>query len=97
MVVAVSEMVCRIQVVLLGSLLCMLSISVVSNSLRPHKLQPPRFLCPWNFPGKNTGVGCHFLLQGSFQPRDRTCVSQVSGIAGVFFTPEPLGKHWDHY
>ena len=25
-----------------------------------------RLLCPWNFPGKNTGVGCHFLLQGSF-------------------------------
>ena len=31
--------------------------------LRPHGLQPTRFLCPWNFPGKNTGVGCHFLLQ----------------------------------
>ena len=26
-----------------------------------------RFLCPWSFPGKNTGVGCHFLLQGIFQ------------------------------
>ena len=26
----------------------------------------PRFLCPWDFPGKNTGVGCHFLLQGIF-------------------------------
>ena len=25
-----------------------------------------RFLCPWNFPGKDTGVGCHFLLQGIF-------------------------------
>ena len=30
----------------------------------PHGLQPPRLHCPWNFPGKNTGVGCHFLLQG---------------------------------
>ena len=40
------------------------SHSVVSNSLQPHGLQPVRFLCPWNFPGKNTGVGCHFLLQG---------------------------------
>ena len=30
-------------------------------------LQPTRPLCPWNFPGKNTGVGCHFLLQGIFQ------------------------------
>ena len=31
----------------------------------PHG-QPARILCPWNFPGKNTGVGCHFLLQGIF-------------------------------
>ena len=27
---------------------------------------PARLLCPWDFPGKNTGVGCHFLLQGIF-------------------------------
>ena len=40
-----------------------LSRSIVSDSLQPHKLQPVRFLCPWNFPGKNTEVGCHFLLQ----------------------------------
>ena len=32
-------------------------------SLGPHGPQPARLLCPWNFPGKNTGVGCHFLLQ----------------------------------
>ena len=37
--------------------------SVVSDSLRPHGLQPARLLCPWDSPGKNTGVGCHFLLQ----------------------------------
>ena len=35
------------------------SSSVVSNSLRPHRLYPTRFLRPWDFPGKNTGVGCH--------------------------------------
>ena len=40
-----------------------LSRSVVSDSLPPHRLQPARLLCPWNSPGKNTGVGCHFLLQ----------------------------------
>ena len=34
--------------------------------LRPHGLQPTRFCGPWNFPGKNIGVGCHFLLQGIF-------------------------------
>ena len=37
--------------------------SVVSDSVRPHGLQPTRLLCPWDSPGKNTGVGCHFLLQ----------------------------------
>ena len=37
------------------------SRSVMSDSLQPHRL-----LHPWDFPGKNTGVGCHFLLQGNF-------------------------------
>ena len=40
-----------------------LMCSVVANSLRPHGPWPAMFLCPWNFPGRNTGVGCHFLLQ----------------------------------
>ena len=35
-------------------------------SLRPHGLGPARLSCPWNSPSKNTGVGCHFLLQGIF-------------------------------
>ena len=39
-----------------------LSRSVVSDSSRPHGLQPTRLLCPWDFPGKSTGVGCHCLL-----------------------------------
>ena len=42
------------------------SCSVMSDSLRPHGLWPTRFLCPWDSPGKNTGVSCHFLLQGIF-------------------------------
>ena len=37
--------------------------SVVSDSVQPHRWQPIRFLCPWDSPGKNSGVGCHFLLQ----------------------------------
>ena len=41
--------------------------SVVSNSLQPHRLSPIRLFCPWNFPGKNTGVGRHFLFQRIFQ------------------------------
>ena len=35
----------------------------MSNSVRPHGLQPTRLRHPWDSPGKNTGVGCHFLLQ----------------------------------
>ena len=38
-------------------------ISVVSDSVRPHRWQPTRLPRPWDSPGKNTGVGCHFLLQ----------------------------------
>ena len=39
------------------------SRSVVSDSQRPHRLQPARLLRPWDFPGKSTGVGCHCLLR----------------------------------
>ena len=38
----------------------------VSDSLQPGGLQPARLLCPWHSPGKNTGVGCHSLLQRIF-------------------------------
>ena len=37
--------------------------SVVSDSVQPHRWQPTRLPSPWDSPGKNTGVGCHFLLQ----------------------------------
>ena len=42
------------------------SCSVVSDSLQRRELQPARLLCPWDFPGNNTGVDCRFLLQGIF-------------------------------
>ena len=35
----------------------------MSDSVRPHRRQPTRLPCPWDSPGKNTGLGCHFLLQ----------------------------------
>ena len=44
----------------------MLSHSVMSDSLLLHGLQPAGLLSSWDFPGKNTRVGCHFLLQGIF-------------------------------
>ena len=45
------------------------SRSVMSDSLRPHGLQSTTVLRPWDFPGKGTGVGCHFLLQRIFLTR----------------------------
>ena len=45
--------------------MCVPSHSVVSHS-ETQGLEPGGLLCPWDFPGKNTGVGCHFLLQGIF-------------------------------
>ena len=70
------------------------SRSVVSDPQWSHGLQPSKPLCPWDFPGKSTGVGCHCLLwipqkvavsfsRGSSWPRDWTW---VSCIAGRFFT-----------
>ena len=44
-------------------LVLLFSRSAVSYSLRPRELLPTRLLGPWNSPGKNTGMGCHFLLQ----------------------------------
>ena len=46
--------------------MCVLSHSVVSDSLGPCGLEPARLPCPWDSPGNNTGAGCHFLLQGIF-------------------------------
>ena len=50
---------------------------------------PSDSFCQWNFPGKNNGVDCYFLLLGYSQPRDRIF---VSCIARRFFTNEPPAK-----
>ena len=42
---------------------CCQVMSVMPDSVQPHRWQPTRLRCPWDSPGKNTGVGCHFLLQ----------------------------------
>ena len=46
------------------------SRSVMSDSLWPQGLYPARILCPWDSPGKNTGVGCHFLIQKIFPTQE---------------------------
>ena len=47
------------------SVLCLITQSC-PTFFNPMDCGPPRLLCPWDSPGKNTGVGCHFLLQGIF-------------------------------
>ena len=69
----------------------------MSNSVRPHGQQPTRLPCPWDSPGKNTGVGCHFLLQGIKVKSEREvaqlcltlrdpmdCSLPVSSVHGIF-------------
>ena len=51
---------------LVNSIYESVSCSVTCDPLQTHGLQPTRLFCSWNFPSKNTGVGCHFLLQGIF-------------------------------
>ena len=65
------------------------SRSAMPNSLWSYGLQPTRLLCSWDFPGKDTGVFCHFHLQGISPSRDWT---RVSCPAGRFFTELP-GKY----
>ena len=56
------------------------SRSVISDSQRPHGLQPTRPLRPWDFPGKSTGVGCHCLLR-DFLPRPRQFFLQSQNLS----------------
>ena len=59
----------------------------MSDSLQPYGLQPPRLICPWDSPGKNTEVGCHFLLQGiSLTQRLNLYLFCLLPLAGGFFT-----------
>ena len=67
--------------------LCLLSCSVVSSSLQLHGLQPAKLLCPWNFAGKNMGVGCHFLLQEIFL---------IQGLSHVSCIGRWIFYHWSH-
>ena len=73
--------------------------SVLSISLQRCGLQPARLLCPWDFPGKNIGVGCCAVLQGIFWIQGlNLCLLHL--LAGRFFTtwapwayPNPVWPH----
>ena len=62
------------------------SRSVVSDSPRPHGLQPTRLLRPWDFPGKSTGVGCHCWISHGC-----TCVPHPEPASHLPPHPIPLG------
>ena len=64
---------------------CVLSHSVLSDSLRSTRL-----LCPWDFPGKNIGVGCHFLYQGIFSTQGSN--PSLLHWQANSLTTEPPGK-----
>ena len=66
------------------------SCSVVSDSLQPQGLWPTRLLCPWNSPGKNTGVGSHFLSTGDLPDPGLKLGSPALQVASS--PSEPPGK-----
>ena len=74
----------------------------MSNSVRPHRGQPTRLPRPWDSPGKNTGVGCHFLLQ-CMKVKSQSEVAQSCPILATPWTaayqaPPSMGfsrqKYW---
>ena len=69
--------------------------SVASNSLQPHRQEPTRFLYPWDSPGKNTGVGCHFLLQGIFLTQGSNPLLQR--LLHSQADSSPLSRQGSHY
>ena len=62
----------------------------MSDSVRPHRLQPTRLRCPWDSPGKNTGVGCHFLLQYTKVKSEREVAESCRLFATPWTAPLPM-------
>ena len=68
----------------------------MSNSLRFHRLSPTRLLHPWNFPGKNTKVDCHFLLQGIFLTQGLN-LGLPHGRQTLYHLLKPSLKDFEHF
>ena len=73
------------------------SRSVVADSVRPHGLQPTRLLHPWDFPGKSTGVGCHWYVTRNLENHELTahtglwtCPREI--WESSTFSPKAFGK-----
>ena len=65
---------------------CVRSVaSVMSDSLGPNEQESTRLLCPWDSPGKNTGVRCHALLQDIFPTQGSNLSLKSPALAARFF------------
>ena len=65
----------------------------MSNSVQPHRQQSTRLPAPWDSPGKNTGVGCHFLLQCMKSEKWKWSHSRQEYWSGLSFPP-PMHEKW---
>ena len=80
---------------------CCCVTSVVSDSVQPHRRQPTRLPRPWDSPGKNTGVGCHFLLQcmkvKSESEVAQTCPTLATPWTAAYQAPPSMGFSRQNY
>ena len=68
------------------------SRSVMSDSSRPHGLQPTRLLHPWDFPGKSSGMGCHCLLHLKILGHGKLHFANCATIT----SKQPISQVWQH-
>ena len=76
------------------------SRSVVSNSVWPHRWQPTRLLCPWDFPGKSAGVGCHDPVDAGNLISGSSAFSKTSSNIRKFMVHillKPGLENFEHY
>ena len=80
---------------------CCYVTSVVSDSVQPHRWQPNRLPRPWDSPGKNTGVGCHFLLQCMKVKNEsevaQLCLTLSDPWTAAHQAPPPMGFSRQEY
>ena len=76
---------------------CCWVASVVSNSVRPHRRRPARLLRPWDAPGKNTGVGHHFLLQCMKVESESEVAQSCPTLSDPYQAPPSMGFSRQEY
>ena len=80
---------------------CCWVTSVMSNSVRPHRRRPTRLPHPWDSPSKNTGVGCHFLLQcmkvKSESEVAQSCLTLSDPMDSAYQAPPSMGFSRQEY